>query len=99
MESQQEQQSSRDQNQQVDSEKRQQNNSEQRQQNRGDQAQSRQRQEFEPAGQRQQTQPMQPGNGQNSGGLMGSQEMQKFSTQWTSVQAAFVDEPRKPVFA
>jgi hypothetical protein len=56
-----------------------------------------QRQEFEPAGQRQQTQTMQQASGQNSGGLMGGQEMQKFSSQWTSIQAAFVDEPRKAV--
>jgi hypothetical protein len=88
MENQQEQQSNRDQGQQV--------NSEQGQQNRVEQG-SGQRQEFEPVGQRQQTQTIQQGNGQSSGGLMGGQEMQKFSSQWTSIQAAFVDEPRKAV--
>jgi hypothetical protein len=88
METQQEQQSNRDQGQQV--------RSEQAQQNRVEQGTG-QRQEFEPAGQRQQTQTIQQGNGQNSGGLMGGQEMQKFSTQWASIQAAFVDEPRKAV--
>ncbi len=89
METQQEQQSSRDQGQQV--------NSDQGQQDRGEQGQGGQRQEFEPAGQRQQTQSMQQGSAQNNGGMLGGQEMQKFSSQWTSIQAAFVDEPRKAV--
>lgn len=56
-----------------------------------------QRQEFEPAGQRQQAQTMGQGSSQNNGGPMGGQEMQQFSSQWTEIQAAFVDEPRKAV--
>ena len=55
------------------------------------------RQEFEPMGQREQTQPMGQGISQDDGTLMGGQEMQKFSSQWNSIQAAFVDEPRKAV--
>ncbi len=97
MESQQEQQPDRDQREQYNQQQGQQSQSEQGQQSRSEQGQPGQRQEFEPAGQRQQTQTMQQGNGQSSGGLMGGQEMQKFSSQWTSIQAAFVDEPRKAV--
>lgn len=55
------------------------------------------RREFEPMGQREQTQPMGQGISQDDGTLMGGQEMQKFSSQWNSIQAAFVDEPRKAV--
>ncbi len=32
-----------------------------------------------------------------NGGLIGNQEMDRFSSQWTSIQAAFVDEPKKAV--
>ena len=63
-----------------------------------EQAQGGQRQEFQPVGQqRQQTQTMDQGTSQNGGGLMGGQQMERYATQWTSIQAAFVDEPRKAV--
>ena len=55
------------------------------------------RREFEPMVQREQPQPMGQGISQDDGTLMGGQEMQKFSSQWNSIQAAFVDEPRKAV--
>jgi len=67
------------------------------QQNQLPRSQGSQRQEFEPSGERQQTQTMEQGSAQNQGGLMGGQEMQRFSAQWTSIQAAFVDDPRKAV--
>jgi len=69
----------------------------QQEQDQPPQSQSGQRQEFEPSGKRQQTQTMESGSSQTQGGLMGGQEMQRFSSQWTSIQAAFVDEPRKAV--
>jgi hypothetical protein len=57
-----------------------------------------QRQEFQPVGQpRQQTQTMEQGTSLNGGGLMGGQQMERYATQWNSIQAAFVDEPRKAV--
>jgi hypothetical protein len=56
------------------------------------------RQEFEQPGQRQQSQTMERGSShQGNGGLIGGQQMERYSSQWTSIQAAFVDEPRKAV--
>ena len=79
------------------SEQPQQDRSDQGQKYRSDQGQAGPRREFEPMGQREQTQPMGQGISQDDGTLMGGQEMQKFSSQWNSIQAAFVDEPRKAV--
>ncbi|MDQ6885400.1 MAG: hypothetical protein M3077_14375 [Candidatus Dormibacteraeota bacterium] len=68
------------------------------------QSQQQPRQEFQRAEQRQPsrtdqaTQTMeQPSGGTGTGSLIGNQEMGHFASQWTSIQAAFVDEPKKAV--
>lgn len=76
------------------------------QQEYGQDAQSQQqpRQEFQRAEQRQPSRMDQatrtidqPSGGSGNGSLIGNQETARFSSQWTSIQAAFVDEPKKAV--
>jgi hypothetical protein len=71
----------------------------QRDQGQLDQGQHADRQELEPAQQRdRQTQTMdRPGAQSSNGGLLQSQDTEQYAAQWTKIQAAFVDEPRKAV--
>ena len=63
-----------------------------------DQRDQQPRQEFQSAEQRQPSQPMdRPSGPQANGGLIDGQEMDRYSAQWVSIQAAFVDEPKKAV--
>jgi len=55
------------------------------------------RQEFQPSEQRQPSRTMDHQLTGQNGGLIGGQEMDRYTGQWTSIQAAFVDEPKKAV--
>ena len=63
-----------------------------------DQRDQQPRQEFQSAEQRPPSPTMDRRSSPHAnGGLIGGQEMERYSAQWVSIQAAFVDEPKKAV--